>query len=104
MRGERPVLRITPPTTQAIPLLNTETMLLIHDNQPEIEEFHIVAEQRMGADNDVRLPSHEREEGLLAGGRRHRPGDQPNRGGDTSVSHHRHQRVRVLRGQHLSGG
>ena len=38
--------------TQGIALLNSEAVLLIHNDQPEVVERHVVAEQGMRPDHD----------------------------------------------------
>ena len=98
---------------QRRPLLDAEAVLLVDDDEAEVGELHGLLEQRVGADDDARLPRRRLEQRPLAGRGRQRAGQQrdPRRvlgaaehPAAREVTEHRGQRAVVLLGEHLGGG
>ena len=63
-RGQREHMHLGAQRLQPLLVGDAEMLLLVHDHQPEIAELDGLAEQRMGADDDVERPGGEVLRGL----------------------------------------
>ena len=97
---------------QGVALLDAEAVLLVDDDEPEVGELHALRQQRVGADDDARLPGRRLEQGPAAGRGAQRAGEQRDPGGDGRAvelaragerAEHLAQRAGVLLGEHLGG-
>ncbi len=90
---------------QRLALLDPEPVLLVDDDETEVGEGRRVAEQRVGADDDPRLPGCRPQRRLAPLGGRHLTGEQRGHelGGELRPQHPR-DRSQVLTGEHLGRG
>lgn len=97
---------------QGVPLLDAEPVLLVHHDQAQVVELHLVLDQRMRPDDDPRLGGDQVEQCLPPPGRPHGPGEQHHLGGVLGATehaalgqlpHHLGDRPVVLLGEHLGG-
>lgn len=95
---------------QGVALLDTEAVLLVHHDQAQVVELHLVLDQRVGADHDPGLTGDQVEQRLPPPRRPHGTGEQHDLGGVLGpaehaalgqLAHHLGDRPVVLLGEHL---
>lgn len=111
-RHDEEVGRLLALTAQGVALLDAEAVLLVHDDQTQVVELHLVLDQRVCADDDAGLARDQVQERLSAACGAHRPGEQHHLGGVLGaaqhpalgqLAHHLGDRPVVLLGEHLGG-
>ena len=87
---------------ERLTLVDTEAVLFVDDDEPEVEELDVVAEQGVRADDDPRRTRHARQQGLATLGDRQLAGQQRGSEPGREVRPERaHDRAQVLVGKHL---
>ena len=95
---------VVPLQAQRLTLLNSEAVLLVHDDEPQVEELNVGAQQSMSANDDAGLSRNGAQQGLTFGGNGQLAGDERGHEGGREVgAEGLGNRTQVLGGQHLGG-